>query len=848
MRAKKKSEPNAVDLRKRAEEVDRDKIKQTPDMTGKISLEAAQRLVQELRVHQIELEMQNEELQRAEAQLKISRTRYFELYDLAPVGYLMINEKGLIVEANLTLACMLGVGKNNLIDHPFSKFVFPQDADINYLYSKQLFETGTSQVIELRLVKQDGVPFWVRLETNLAWDTKRTPYVRAVVSDISQRKLAEEELKASREQYRTLTENIKEVIWVLDVETLYFLYVSPSEYLLRGYTSEEAMAAPLDAVLPEEKRDIVKSSILQRREEVLAGRLGQDQYFDEEMEVLHKNGTRIWIRVSYSFYLNKGTGHVEARGLSRDISERKQAAELLQAREEDLKEFNRKLIESGRVVQQEKDRLLSLINSISDEVWFADTEKQFTLANPSALQEFQIGSIVSSVEGLANSLEVFRSDGSLRPIEEAPPLRALKGESVRNQQEIIRTPATGELRYREVNANPVRDTEGNIVGSVSVVRDITERKRAEEELQASQNRYRALMEQSFEALALIDIETQEVVEVNRRFTELLGYSLPEDAPLYSNKYAVDAQSKLDSAHEAIQKGRFILPTESRVYRHKNGQVVHAERAGTAIFISGKNYLLSSMRDMTAERRRQAEMSMDVEIARRVQRGLLPELPESPLVTIRTLYHPSNFVSGDTYHMEWLKEGKLLRAFLLDVSGHGLATALQTTSINVLLRETTTSNLSLIAQLRLVNAKAAKYFIDGAYAAILAFELDFNDRKLRYAGAGITQFYANGKKIVSPGMFVGIWDKARFVRGSLPIMPGDTFHFLTDGFTDWLGRPENSDFLSPNGKDFETDVAALEQLGESGKLRDDATGVCLKITEFLEEHRVRDRRETKMRTK
>jgi len=90
-----------------------------------------------------------------------------------------------------------------------------------------------------------------------------------------------------------------------------------------------------------------------------------------------------------------------------------------------------------------------------------------------------------AVEQLAASLEVLRPDGTRRPVGETPPLRALQGETVTNQVEIIRTPASGELRYRQVSAAPVRDQAGQIIGSVSVVRDITELQRAEAALHES---------------------------------------------------------------------------------------------------------------------------------------------------------------------------------------------------------------------------------------------------------------------------------------------------------------------------------------------------------------------------
>ena len=145
--------------------------------------------------------------------------------------------------------------------------------------------------------------------------------------------------------------------------------------------------------------------------------------------------------------------------------------------------------------QSEKDWFLSLISSISDEVWFADNEKRFSLANPAALKEFRLSSVSElDIEKFAASLEAFRPDGSPRSVEEAPPLRALKGEKISKMEEIVRTPGTGELRYRQVSANPVKDVAGNIIGSVCVVRDITDQKRAEEALQSSRNQMHSIME------------------------------------------------------------------------------------------------------------------------------------------------------------------------------------------------------------------------------------------------------------------------------------------------------------------------------------------------------------------
>ena len=126
---------------------------------------------------------------------------------------------------------------------------------------------------------------------------------------------------------------------------------------------------------------------------------------------------------------------------------------------------------------------LRLVNSIPDEIWFADKYKKLTLANPSAVKEFGLASLgKTTVEEIAGNFEVYRADGSIRPVEEAPPLRALKGEIIKNELEIVNTPVNAEKRFRQVNSVPVRDSKGDIIASVSVVRDITEIKKAEETL------------------------------------------------------------------------------------------------------------------------------------------------------------------------------------------------------------------------------------------------------------------------------------------------------------------------------------------------------------------------------
>jgi PAS domain S-box-containing protein len=162
-----------------------------------MSPEEAARTLQELRVHQIELQMQNEELRRAQVELDAARTRYFDLYDLAPVGYVTVSEKGLILEANLTAARLLGVERGALVRRRLTSFILHDDEDIYYLQRKQLLETDFPRVCELRMVRPDGAQFWARIEAVKAEGTEDVQVFRVVISDITERKRSDEELQRS---------------------------------------------------------------------------------------------------------------------------------------------------------------------------------------------------------------------------------------------------------------------------------------------------------------------------------------------------------------------------------------------------------------------------------------------------------------------------------------------------------------------------------------------------------------------------------------------------------------------------------------------------------------------------
>jgi len=151
------------DLRTREEKRVRKEAASAPK-SSEMPSEEAQVLIHELQVNQIALEMQNEELRRARSELFATRARYFDLYDLAPAAYFTLSGEGVILEANLAAATLLGVARRALTGEPFAHFVLPEDQDGFYLLRKQLAEQGAPLSGELRMVRAGSTSVWVHLE------------------------------------------------------------------------------------------------------------------------------------------------------------------------------------------------------------------------------------------------------------------------------------------------------------------------------------------------------------------------------------------------------------------------------------------------------------------------------------------------------------------------------------------------------------------------------------------------------------------------------------------------------------------------------------------------------------
>ncbi len=204
-------------LRRQAEARLLKNASRTPENIESLSPQATQQMLHELQVHQIELEMQNEELRDAQLALDIERARYFDLYDLAPVGYCTVSEEGLIQHANLTVAGLLGTTRSELLKQRWTQFIHKEDEDRYYLNRKKLVESGVPQSCELRMLKLDGAYFWAHWAATVAYDSDGGRELRFVLSDISARRSAKAALLESAQSYHNLFMSIEEGFCVIDL-------------------------------------------------------------------------------------------------------------------------------------------------------------------------------------------------------------------------------------------------------------------------------------------------------------------------------------------------------------------------------------------------------------------------------------------------------------------------------------------------------------------------------------------------------------------------------------------------------------------------------------------------------
>ncbi|MCB2379574.1 PAS domain S-box protein [Hymenobacter sp. BT635] len=467
----------------------------------------AHRLVQELQVHQIELEMQYEELLLAQVELEAMRTRYVDLYDFAPIGYFTLNAVGNIVQLNLKASQQLGSVRQRLVGRRFAWYVAPQHrANFQQFVSRTLAASGQRQTLEALLQRDDGTTFYGLLEgLAVTHEPEEVPtQLRLVVVDITRQYEVKKALEASEARFRQLFEQSHDAVVL--VQNQHYLDCNSSALtLLAALDSDEVVGHPVTEFFPETQPDgqntlqLIGSVV---RQAVRAG--------SGKLEVLMRRltGEDVWVEAVITPFASEGKTEL-LHIVWRDITAARTArAELLRQ-----KEFSESLLDNS------VDGILAFDQDLRVTAW--NKVLQQLSGRPAA-------DIIGQL--LLDVFPEYRGTEAEQSLHEV-----LRGQRLMRHD----LPFHQGRGHFESYLVPLASPTGDISGGLIHIRDVTERVRMAEEAT------RLKLRQQQEVLAAI-LTTQE--EERKRIAEALHNGVGQ--LLYAAKLNLENRSSGPTYREA----------------------------------------------------------------------------------------------------------------------------------------------------------------------------------------------------------------------------------------------------------------------------------------------------------
>jgi two-component system sensor kinase FixL len=419
---------------------------------ARMQSEDVQSLIQELEVHQVQLEMQNEELRIAQVELADSRDRYTELYEFAPVGYLTLDPRGVIQEANLTAATILGVERKSLLSRRIQDFIAREFQDTWYLHQQSAHFRDSKQVCELGFQKADGELFTVRVKS-VPYGPAANLHFRTVLTDISAIYQTRLRLEESEQRYRRLAEAITDYIYRVRIERVQLVETihGANCKTVTGYLPQEFIDDPSlwISIVPEEDRPLVE----QQAASILSGQGAQTI----EHRIQRKDGQVRWVlNTAVPDHDQIGT-LIAYDGLIRDVTDRKLAEDQLRKERQQL----RLALDASEMGTWELEYASNLLT------W---DRRQFELFG------------VNSKESLVNATQaIARIHPDDQPrVESAITNSRERGALFSEEFRVIHP--DGATRWLVGLGRPIKESNGKIERMIGVNLDVTARKQAEEAL------------------------------------------------------------------------------------------------------------------------------------------------------------------------------------------------------------------------------------------------------------------------------------------------------------------------------------------------------------------------------
>ena len=258
----------------------------------------------------------------AQEALKISEERYRLLFDNSVVSIVVLQGNDIMI-CNQKAQEMIGYSKKEMLEMSFLDYIYPEDLSLVIAFHKQrLSGLIDNQKLQFRVIRKSEEIRWVECD-GIRFDWNGVTASLNFVIDITESKKSQDALRQSEEKYRLLAEHASDVIWILNIRSMRYTYISPAIFQLRGMHADEALQENMEESLTPESYIVIKDSIIRHSSEFLMNPLAPNQYIYEIQQPC-KDGRIIWIEASMK-YRYSADGEIEIVGVSRNIEERKKS-------------------------------------------------------------------------------------------------------------------------------------------------------------------------------------------------------------------------------------------------------------------------------------------------------------------------------------------------------------------------------------------------------------------------------------------------------------------------------------------------------------------------------------------
>jgi PAS domain S-box-containing protein len=525
-----------------------------------------------------ELEASEVRRKRADEALRESEEHYRALVERALDGVMIVDRNGVITYHSPSITRILGYAPDEVVGKRISDFVDSEEvADVGKAFAQLAQERDCVVSRELRVQHKQGS---ARVIEGTAKNLLDNPYVTGIVinyRDITERKQAEEALKASEGQYRTLIENANEAIVVAQDGMLKF--VNPKATELTGNSREELTSRPFSELIHADDRDMVVERHLRRLK-------GEQFPFIYPFRIVDNEGDIKWVEISA--VLIQWEGRLATLNFLSDITDRKQM-------EQELESNRARLIsifqysKEGMVTVDLENRILDVNKAFGDIFGFTRQE----------LRDKPLDDLIVP-ERLYHTEAKELDEKALASFHDYETVRKRK-----DGTEIDVSISAGPLRAR-----------GQLTGRFVIFRDITERKRAEDALRESEEKYRNLVERSNDGICIL--QDGMVKYTNPRLVQMWGGTVEEVVGTpFANYVDPDELPKVFDRYQRRMTGEHMPPMYETVLRRKDGAKAYAELNAGLITYEGKPAELLMVRDITDRKRAQEALHESEEKLRRI---------------------------------------------------------------------------------------------------------------------------------------------------------------------------------------------------------------------------------------